>query len=120
MRRGVPQVRFIQGRDPHETAQMFNETMTELAELNPTYEREGDSFWVYYKVDMYSDEEIFERVTTTSAHCEDCPYIMRDLNRFGNIDARKKWATCGKTGERVHMESKACDIYDSLSERRKI
>jgi hypothetical protein len=46
---------------------------------------------------------------------------MRDLNRFGNIDARKKWATCGKTGERTNIESRACEIYHGLptQERRR-
>lgn len=119
MKRYVPQTRFIKGNDSWETAELFNETMVELAELNATYERDGDAYWVYYKIEV-SAEERFEEAPTTNAHCEDCPYSMRELNRYGNIDARKKWGTCGKTGERIHIESKACEIYETLTERRKV
>lgn len=119
MKRYVPQTMFIKGNDSWETARLFNEAMVELAELNPTYEREGDSYWVFYKTEICREAEEPFVAPTSDAHCEDCPYSMRDLNRYGNIDARKKWATCGKTGERIHVESRACEIYEMLAERRK-
>lgn len=120
----VWQSRYIDGDgDGHAASAEFNELMQEIAELNPKWERDGKTFWVFWKVERTEPETIVEEheAAGEKAHCIDCPYIMRDLNRFGNIDARKKWATCGKTGERTNIESRACEIYHSLSvkERRR-
>ena len=118
----VIQSRFIDGTDGHEAAAEFNEAMMELAELNPKFERvDGNSFWIFYSVEMTEPENIVEEheMAGENAHCLDCPYMMRDLNRFGNIDARKKWGTCGKTGERTNIDSRACEIYHSLSDKER-
>lgn len=119
----VVQTRFIDGADGHDTAAEFNQAMMDLAELNPKYERDGKSFWIFYSVEKVECESIIDEheIQGENAHCIDCPYLMRDLNRFGNIDARKKWATCGKTGERTNIESRACEIYHGLptQERRR-
>ena len=117
----VIQSRFIDGTDGHEAAAEFNQVMMELAELNPKFERNGNSFWIFYSVEMTEPENIVEEheMAGENAHCLDCPYMMRDLNRFGNIDARKKWGTCGKTGERTNIDSRACEIYHSLSDKER-
>lgn len=118
----VFQSRFIEGSDGHDTAAEFNEAMMELADMNPKYERNGNSFWIFYQVEKVEPENIIDvhELAGETAHCLDCPFIVRDLNRFGNIDERKKWATCGKTGERVRIDTRACEIYHNLadSERR--
>lgn len=115
------QSRFIQGADGFETSSEFNQVMAELANLNPKWEREGNSFWIFYSVEQTEDESIVDmhEAAGEKAHCIDCPYCDRDLNRFGNIDGRKKWATCAKTGERTNIDSRACEIYHSLAERRR-
>ena len=117
----VIQSRFIDGTDGHDACAEFNQVMMELAELNPKFERNGNSFWIFYSVEMTEPENIVEEheMAGENAHCLDCPYMMRDLNRFGNIDARKKWGTCGKTGERTHIDSRACEIYHSLSDKER-
>lgn len=119
----VIQARFIDGSNGgYEAAAEFNEIMLELAEFNPKYERaEGNSFWIFYSVETPEPENIVEQneLAGENAHCIDCPYLMRDLNRFGNVDARKKWATCGKSGERTNIDSRACEEYHQLAERRR-
>lgn len=115
------QSRFIDGADGHDTSAEFNQTMEELAGLNPKFERDGKSFWIFFTVEKVEPENVVEEheLAGESATCLDCPYLMRDLNRFGNIDTRKRWATCGKTGERTHIGSRACEIYHKLKERRR-
>ncbi len=117
----VIQSRFIDGTDGHDACAEFNQAMMELAELNPKFERNGNSFWIFYSVEMTEPENIIEEheAAGENAHCLDCPYMMRDLNRFGNIDARKKWGTCGKTGERTNIDSRACEIYHNLSDKER-
>lgn len=113
-------VEAITGDTPQEAALLFNEAMDRLAELNPRFEREGCTFWIFYKVIHDEAETISEEfeLAGKTAHCLECPFIIRDQNRFGNTDAKKKWATCGKTGERTRIDSRACDIYyESIGER---
>ena len=115
------QTRFIDGTDGHDTAAEFNAAMMELAELNPRFERDGKSFWIFYSVERTEPETLREEheMAGEKAQCIDCPYVMRDLNRFGSIDGRKKWATCGLTGERTNIHSRACEEYHKLAERRR-
>lgn len=119
----IVQSRFISGSDGYDASVEFNQAMKELADLNPTYEREGNSFWIFYSIIEVEYETIAEEHEAAGerAHCEDCPFLLRDTNRFGSIDGRKKWATCGKTGKRTHINSSACDYYYTLaaSERRR-
>ena len=121
--KSIPQTRVIAGNTPQETAMLFNQAMTELADLNPTYERDGGMFWIYYTVVAHEPETVVEEHQENGeyAHCIDCPYLMRDLNRFGNIDGRRKWATCGKSGERTHVDSTVCEEYYNINpkERRR-
>lgn len=106
-------VEAITGDTPQEAAMLFNEAMDRLAYLNPTFEREGCTFWIHYKVVQEEAETISDayELKGKTAHCVECPFIIRDTNRFGNVDARKKWATCGKTGERTKIDCRACDLY---------
>ena len=117
----IPQTRVISGNTPQETAMLFNEAMTELADLNPKYERDGNVFWIYYTVVKTEAETIVEQheMMGERAHCIDCPYLMRDLNRFGSIDGRRKWATCGKSGERTHVDSTVCEEYCNISSKER-
>lgn len=106
-------VEAITGATPQEAAANFNEAMDRLANLNPTYEREGSTFWIHYTIVHDEAETLAEayELEGKTAHCIECPFVIRDLNRFGNVDARKKWAACGKTGQRTNIECRACDIY---------
>ena len=115
----IVQSRFIQGADGFETSAEFNQAMMELAEMRPTYERDGNSFWIFYCVERTEAENIVEEheLKGEHAHCEDCPFIIRDLNRFGNVDGVKKHATCGLTGERVRIDSRVCERFYTERER---
>ena len=119
----IVQTRFINGSDGHDTAAEFNQAMVELANLNPTYERDGNSFWIFYSVITEEPETLAEKheMEGEKAHCGDCPYYMRPVNRLGNIDGRAKYGTCGKSGTREHIDSCACDDYYKLAtaERRR-
>ena len=111
-RHTVTQIRAISGSTPAETALLFNETMTELAQLDPTFERDGNTFWIYFKVEKLEAENIADEneLLGKGIKCEECPLCIRDVNRFGDIDVRKKWATCGKTGNRCRIDLSACEI----------
>ena len=110
----IPQVLPITGSTPQEAAMLFNQTMMELAPMHPTFEKDGNTFWIYYTVEYREPETVCEEHEQKGegAHCVDCPYCVRDLNRFGDIDVRKKHATCTKlSGQRIRIDSSACDIY---------
>lgn len=117
----IVQTRYINGADGHDTAAEFNEAMMELAHLNPRYEREGNSFWIFYSVIAEEPETLAEKheAEGEKAHCSDCPYFMRPMNRFGNIDGRAKHGTCGLSGEREHVDSCACDDYYRLEQKER-
>lgn len=119
--RSIFQTKAVTGTTPEETAMLFNEAMQELADLHPTYERDGNTFWIYYTVVVNEAETLSEKCEESGekATCLDCPFLLRDCNRFGNIDARKKWGTCTKTGERTHIEGSACDEYYRLERRKR-
>ena len=114
----IPQIRAISGNTPQEAALLFNEAMMELAPLHPTFVREGDTYYIQYSVEINEAETIAEEHELKGEHhkCHECPHCVRDLNRFGDIDARKVWATCAKTGKRTRINLDACDIY--YEERR--
>lgn len=116
IRKSTMQVKVISGNTPEETAAMFNSAMTELAALNPKYERDGSIFWIYYTIETREPETLAEAFEDKGEGkcCGDCPFCMRDLNRFGTEDKRKKKATCSQTGERVYVWSSACDEYYRL------
>ena len=82
--------------------------------MNPKYTREGDTYYITYTVEYREPENICEEyeIKGEGAKCVDCPYCVRDLNRFGDIDERKKHATCVKrSGERIRIDSSACETY---------
>ena len=109
----IVQTRFIDGSDGHDTAAEFNQVMMDLADLNPSFERDGKSFWIFYSVEINEPEDLIEahEMNGERHKCHECPHCVRDLNRFGDIDARKVWATCAKTGKRTRINLNACDIY---------
>ena len=117
VRKSVMQVRVISGNTPEETALMFNTAMQELAALNPRYERDGGIFWIYYTIETKEAETLAEayEIKGEGKTCGDCPYCMRDLNRYGTEDKRKKRATCSCSGEQVYVWSAACDTYYKLT-----
>ena len=119
-RNSITQVRAISGNTPEETALLFNEVMMELADLRPTYERDGNLFWVFFKVDVTETETLAEdyEVRGEGAYCKDCPHCHRDVNRFGEYDGRKKKATCTLKGERCWIDSRACDEFYLEKERK--
>lgn len=109
----IPQIRAISGNTPQEAALLFNSTMMELAEMHPSYTREGDTYYIQYIVEIHEAETAKEEHELKGERhkCHECPHCVRDLNRFGDIDARKVWATCASTGERVRINGSACDTF---------
>lgn len=110
----IPQVRAISGSTPQETAMLFNEAIRELALMHPTFKQDGNTIWIYYTVEYTEPECLADEheAKGEGAQCIDCPYCVRDVNRFGDIDVRKKHATCMKmNGQRVRIDASACDEY---------
>ena len=119
----IIQSKFIDGSDGHDTHDEFNQMMRELAFQSPRFEREGNSFWIFYSEILEEPESLAEKheLEGEKAHCEDCPFFVRPMSRFGVIDGRAKHGTCGKHGTRQHINSTACDDYYKLAaaERRR-
>lgn len=109
----IPQIRAISGNTPQEAAHLFNETMMELAHLHPTFQREGDTYYIQYSVIIDEAETVADEHKLKGEHhtCGECHRCIRDINRFGDIDARKVWATCELKGERVRIRADVCDEY---------
>lgn len=98
---------------PQEAALLFNETMMELAPMRPTFVREGNTYYIQYSIEYNEAETVTEEHELKGEYhnCAECPFCVRDLNRFGDIDLRKKWATCSASGERVRTDGTVCDTY---------
>ena len=117
----ITQVRPVTGNTPQEAAMLFNEAIMELAPLHPSYVREGDTYYITYTIEYREAENICDEyeLKGEGAKCVDCPHCVRDLNRFGDIDVRKKHATCtAKEGMRIRIDSSACEIYYEGKESR--
>ena len=109
----IPQFRAISGSTPQEAALLFNEAIMELAPLHPSFQREGDTYYIQHNVQIAEPENLADEheLKGEKATCKDCQKCIRDRNRFGDIDARKVYGTCAETGERVRLRERACDIY---------
>lgn len=116
----VTQVKVINGSTPEETAVLFNEAMHQLKGQNPTFERDGNLFWIFYTAGEYEAESLAEQyeLRGEGRKCNACPYCMREQKADGTTDLRKKWAICASDGHRINLESSACDTYYEAMERR--
>ena len=117
----IPQVECVEGRTRQEATLKFNKRMIELACVNPTWEREGDVFWITYNKLVEEPEDIVEEheLKGEYRHCEDCPFCDRVVDIYGNIDARGKWGKCMKYGMvSVNLNKRVCAAYWENEERR--
>ena len=117
----IPQVECIEGKTRQEVALKFNKRMVELAYANPSWEREGDVFWITYKKLAEEPENVVEEheMKGVSLHCIDCPYCDRVIDIYGNKSARVKWGKCMKYGmSSVNLNKKVCRAYWENEERR--
>ena len=110
----IPQVECVEGRTRQEAVLKFNKRMIELACVNPTWEREGDVFWITYNK-LIEEHELKGEYR----YCEDCPYCDRVVDIYGNIDARVKWGKCTRYGMvSVNLNKRVCAAYWESEERR--
>ena len=117
----IPQVECIEGKTRQEVVMKFNKRMVELAYVNPSWEREGDVFWITYNKLAEEPENVVEEheMKGESLHCIDCPYCDRVTDIYGNKDARVKWGKCRKYGmASVNLNKKVCSAYWENEERR--
>lgn len=109
------------GATLEESVAIFNQEMHRLRSYSPTFERCGDGFLIYYTMEERMPETVVEAKALKGIRhtCGDCTRCMRELNRFGEVDQRKKHAMCERTGERVRVDSEVCDdFYIKEFERR--
>lgn len=117
----IPQVECVEGRTRQEAVFKFNKRMNELAYVNPSWEREGDVFWITYNKFVEEPEDIIEEheLQGECPHCKDCPLCDRVVDIYGNIDARVKWGKCTRYGMvSVNLNKKVCAAYWESEERR--
>ena len=117
----IPQVECVEGRTRQEAVLKFNKRMNELAYVNPSWEREGDVFWITYNKLIEEPEGVVEEheLQGECPHCKDCPLCDRVVDIYGNIDARVKWGKCTRYGMvSVNLNKKVCAAYWESEERR--
>ena len=115
------QVKAIIGENPVDAAEKFNDAMRDLKGFSDLkYEREGNTFLIYYTVSEAIPETIAEtrEMEGNCGFCKDCEHCRRDVTRFGITDQRKKWARCVWHDKPVMINSSACDDYYMLDFRK--
>lgn len=112
--KSIPQVLAIVGESPVDAANKFNQAMRDLKDFgNLSYEREGNTFLIYYTISETLPESIAEayELEGCSGTCGECKQCRRDVTRFGIVDQRKKWGRCVYHDKPVMITSNACDDY---------
>lgn len=106
---------LCEGETFQEAVNKFNQAMYENRMYKPTFERAGEAFLVYIKMTQFAPETIAEAKSLEGCKhtCKDCEHCVRDLNRFGVADKRKKTATChvGNVITRIRLDSSVCDRF---------
>jgi predicted XRE-type DNA-binding protein len=115
----LKQMEAVTGSTPQELAANYNEAMMRLQGCNPTDEWHEGVVYIYYYTTNNVPETLADQheLAGDAAKCGQCPHCCRKMNRFGNVDTRYKWATCGKTGEPININEAACDIYYGICDR---
>lgn len=106
---------LCEGATFQESVDKFNRVMRENSAFFPTYERVGESFLVFIKVTEHVPETVVEAKWLEGCrhYCSECEHCHRDLNRFGEIDKRKKTGTCHANGviKKIRIDSIVCDTF---------
>ena len=104
----VPQVEYISGATPQESAAMCNARMRELSRNSPTFQRDGIGFWITYYTNIGEPKRCEPK--TADACCSGCPY-------FEEVSERTRWGRCQKYGgASVSRYKIVCDAYFMLTE----
>lgn len=102
----------VVGSDPAQTAKKLSETLVELRECHPRYDRvDGCTFFVYYTIDEEIPENNADRMKLRGLRlsCGDCPHCIREMTRFGEPDMRKKTGFCDLKERKIFFTSEACE-----------
>lgn len=115
---------LCEGETFQDAVDKFNREMARLAPFNPTFTEKGEAFLIYYKVTEFMPENIVEakQLAGCRHHCEDCEHCVRDLNRSGEVDKRKKKAYCEYHRRRTFTDMIVCDTFylEHQDERREV
>ena len=101
----VPQVEYIGGSTPQESAALFNARIIELQFNNPTFERDGIGFWITYSKDVQCETP--KKVSYGGDGfpcCSECSYFKR-------VSERVKWGACDYHRASVNANNKICEEY---------
>ena len=104
---------LCEGVDLADSVRLFNEAMLRYGKQNPTFERYGDNFLIYFKRYEYIPESISEtkELQGEDHRCVECEHCTRKTNRFGVPDKRTKRAYCEHKKQTTWITSKVCDEY---------
>lgn len=107
------QCALCEGKTLAESVEIFNKEMKRLANFNPTYERHGDNFLIYYTCIEKEPESLAEEMELKGCdhRCIECNYCERPTNRSGEYDGRIKKVMCKKKGHKVFIDSRVCDTF---------
>lgn len=114
---------LCEGDTFQEAVDKFNEVMYENRMFRPTFERAGERFLVYISLTHFAPETIVEAKEMEGCRhtCKDCEHCVRDMNRFGVADKRKKVANCvlGNVVKRIRLDDTVCDTFYLEGQDRK-
>ena len=103
----VPQVEFVGGSTPQETAALFNTRIVELRFNKPTFERVDSGFWITYTKEIETSRDKEKEVEHSDVYprCSNCLY-------FEKAGERVKWGVCRRYGDAsVNANKKACATF---------
>lgn len=114
---------LCEGNTFQDAVNKFNTEMKRHAHLRPTFERAGETFLIYVTVVELAPETLVEakHLDGCRHYCEDCASCVREKNRHGVIDARKKYGFCAEQDmKKIRIDQIVCDeFYTADLEMRK-
>lgn len=94
--------------------EMLNAKLFELNESSPIVEFDSVGSDMVARIRYRERIEVVEPEISEIGikfKCADCPHFVRETNKDGSVDARKKWGDCPFAFmERTTLDSDACDI----------
>lgn len=104
----VPQVEYVGGNTPQESAALFNARMIELRFNKPSFERDGMGFWITYSLDVQHGTPKTVSYTTS---CTDGFPRCSECSNFERVSERVKWGTCSVHRASVDANKRICEEF---------
>ena len=113
---------LCEGRTFQGAVEKFNIEMQRLSDYNPTYERAGKSFLIYYTIRKSVPEDIVEMKMLQGCRdkCEECAHCIRQKTDSGKVDKRTKRSFCELHNTITWIDSTVCEEFYMENLRKEV